>query len=116
MGDGRRASASAGRRTDEEERAPGADGGAFLDVRRGRADGDENDEGGGYRNRNNGVEDNAQGAVVASVSREWVCATWTTAKRASRTRQRMLAATLEREGWTTDLLRVCLNFVGVSPR
>ena len=64
MGDGRRASGGAGRRTDEEERAPGADGGAFLEVGSGRSEGDENDDGGGNRGGNYGVENNAQGAVV----------------------------------------------------
>ena len=63
-GDGSRASAGAGWRTDEEEGTPEADGGSFLGLGRGRAEGDKNDEGGSYSNGNNGVENDAQGAMI----------------------------------------------------
>ena len=64
MGDGRRASAGAGRRTSEQRRAPGAEGGAFVVDGSGDADRDQDDEGRGYRNRNYSMENNAEGAVI----------------------------------------------------
>ena len=61
-----RASASAGGRTDEERRCPGAERWAFVTDGSGRAEGDKDDDGSGYGNGDNGVENNAEGAVVGA--------------------------------------------------
>ncbi len=63
-GDGSRASAGAGRRTGEESGAPVAYGGAFVACRGGRAELNQDDEGGSNRDWNDGVENDAERAVV----------------------------------------------------
>ena len=62
--DGRRASAGEGRRTGEERRTPGAQRGAFDADGSGRSDLNQDDDSGGCRDGDDGVENDAEGAVV----------------------------------------------------
>src|SRR5579863_4896845 len=63
-GDGSRASASAGRRTGKEGGTPAAKDGAFVEYRGRGAERNQDDDSSGYRDRNNGMKDNAKGTVV----------------------------------------------------